>query len=148
MKLPPPPHIADMMRQAPAPPAPTASDKQKERSIDSVRDELGRWRAGRSGNPNGRPAAMAELRRLARGFTELGLWRLIKIIQDDEIAPQVQVQAVSLLFDRGYGRAVQPIEAGLPGDFENMEDTELRAYVKRKAAVIMGALDVEHSSDT
>lgn len=135
------------MRAGPAAPLlPPPEEPQAERSPDTIRDELGRWRPGKSGNPSGRTAVTAELRRLARDFTELGLWRLVKIIQDDKAPPQVQVQAVGLLFDRGYGRPVQPIESGLPGDFESMEDSELRAYVRRQAARIAGTIDGECDS--
>lgn len=93
-----------------------------------TRDDKGRWLPGFAPNPRGRPAAMAELRKLARERTELGFWRLTKILEDDNQPGTTHVAAVSLLWSYGYGRPIQQVEIGKPGSFDEMDDIQLRQY--------------------
>ena len=51
--------------------------------------------------------ASADLRSLARSHTELGIQTLAGIARNST-SDSARVQAVSLLLDRGWGKAVQP----------------------------------------
>lgn len=64
---------------------------------------------GQSGNPGGRPKAVAALRDLvqARGDDLIG--RLMDLAFADETEPRVRIEAIKVLLDRGYGRPPQPI---------------------------------------
>lgn len=57
---------------------------------------------GQSGNPGGRPAVVAEVRRLARMHTGEAIDRLVELMRsaDDRVA----FAAIRELLDRGYGR--------------------------------------------
>ena len=64
---------------------------------------------GQSGNPGGRPKAVAALRDLvqARGDDLIG--KLMDLAFADETEPRVRIEAIKVLLDRGYGRPPQPI---------------------------------------
>lgn len=63
---------------------------------------------GVSGNPGGRPKALAEFAELARNKTKPILERLEKIAleSDDE---QVVIKAAGLIYAYGWGRPAQPL---------------------------------------
>jgi hypothetical protein len=50
------------------------------------------------------------LKSLARGFTEIGVSTLGAYINSPAISPEVKVQAIKIMFDRGWGRPAQSIE--------------------------------------
>lgn len=127
-QLPPPPP-QEPFRLPPAPYQPHQ---------DADRDEKGRWLpGGPSPNPKGRPVVLAELRKLARQHTTMAMDRLVEIIQDDKQLGATRVAAISLLLDRGYGKPVQPIETGAAGAFEEMDDSALDVYIRKKARELL-----------
>ncbi len=86
---------------------------------------------GVSGNPGGRPRVLAEIRALARTYTEPALLALVEIMQrgQNESARVAVAQAV---LDRGWGRPVQALEhsgpegsALLPADLTVLPDAQL-----------------------
>ncbi len=74
-----------------------------------------RFKKGQSGNPGGRPAAIAEVRDLAREQTEKAIEGLASIADDTKAPPAARVAAYNSLLDRGWGRPSQTIS----GDSEN-----------------------------
>lgn len=109
------------------------------------RDAKGRWAPGVTGNPKGRPpTAFAQLKKQTREFTELGLWRLVKILEDDAQPGATHVAAIQLMWNYGYGKPVTQVEIGGPGSFEQMDDAELREYTRRQALKLIMAPVIEH----
>ena len=68
----------------------------------------GRFAPGASPNPGGRPAALAEVRELARQHTTLAIDTLVKIA-DRGKTEMAKIAASNALLDRGWGKATQPI---------------------------------------
>jgi hypothetical protein len=66
-----------------------------------------RFQPGQSGNPNGRPGVIAEIRDLARAKGAAALEVLMTIAEDEEKPAAARVAAASALLDRGYGRPAQ-----------------------------------------
>ena len=68
----------------------------------------GQFRAGASGNPGGRPAALAEVKQLARQHTALAIQKLAHIAEHGH-SEMAQIAAANALLDRGWGRPTQPV---------------------------------------
>ena len=64
------------------------------------------------GTPN---KATADIKALAREFTPKAMQRLVKIIEESDSDAAV-VSAIKEVFDRGYGKAKQPLIGGDEGD--------------------------------
>ncbi len=73
------------------------------------------FKKGQSGNPGGRPKAIAEVRDLAREQTEKSVQALVSIRDSTRAPPAARVAAANSLLDRGWGRPAQTIS----GDPEN-----------------------------
>jgi hypothetical protein len=67
------------------------------------------FKKGQSGNPGGRPKAIAEIRELAREHTGEAVETLMSIMTDPKAAPAARVSAANALLDRGYGKPPQHI---------------------------------------
>ena len=68
----------------------------------------GRWAAGQSGNPGGRPGAVAEVRELARAHTAEAIECLLKEMRNGDTS-HARIAAANAILDRGYGKATQPM---------------------------------------
>ena len=71
-----------------------------------MRDSKGRFEAGVSGNPLGRPRAILSVRDLARSHTDEAIATLAEIMRDPEAPANARISAASELLNRGYGRHV------------------------------------------
>jgi hypothetical protein len=60
--------------------------------------------------PKKKPIDETYLRSLARGYTEQGVRVLGGFVTGEGIEPEIQVQAIKILFDRGWGRPVSKTE--------------------------------------
>ncbi len=102
-------------------------------SPKATRDERGRWLPGYGPNPRGRPVAFAQLKKDIQESTAFHLWRLQTIVEDDAQPGTTHIAAIQLLWAYGYGKPTQKVEVGGPGSFEQMDDDELRRYVRQQA---------------
>jgi len=76
-----------------------------------MRDKNGRWVAGQSANPSGRPKVVGDLRDLAREHTEAALATLVAIMGDETAPPAARVAAAGHVLDRGYGKPAAAVDA-------------------------------------
>ena len=73
-----------------------------------LRGVKGRWLPGASPNPGGRPAALTEVRELARRHTAVAIAKLVKIAERGK-SEMACIAAATALLDRGWGKPTQPI---------------------------------------
>jgi hypothetical protein len=73
-----------------------------------VRLPNGQFPPGASGNPGGRPGALADVRDLAREHTPAAVAKLAHIM-DKGKSEMACIAAASALLDRGWGKPVQPV---------------------------------------
>jgi len=59
-----------------------------------------------------------DLKSLARGYTEKGIQVLGGYINSPEIEPEIKVQAIKIMFERGWGRPNQPVDAKHEGEIK------------------------------
>ncbi len=90
-----------------------------------------RWKKGESGNPGGMPKGMGEVKKLARQYTADAIKCLVDIMSDNDKPSASRVSAATALLDRGYGRPVQQLEVGKPGDFSDMQEHEIDAFISK-----------------
>ena len=81
------------------------------------------FRPGQSGNPTGLPKGVAEVRAAARQHTAAAIATLAEIAASRKAPASARVSAAEALLDRGWGKAVQPVDvndtrplAGVPAD--------------------------------
>lgn len=71
------------------------------------------FKPGQSGNPNGRPKVVTEIRDLARSKGKEAFERIVVLMDDDD--PKVSMAAAKEVLDRAYGKPAQAI-TGPDGD--------------------------------
>ncbi len=82
------------------------------------------WKKGQSGNPGGRPKEVAEVRELARQYTDEAIQTLVTLMQSAKLE-RTRLAAASELLDRGYGRPPQAIDLGGPIQIVNYDSERL-----------------------
>jgi hypothetical protein len=71
-------------------------------------------KGGSSPNPGGRPrGVIADLQREMRGHTALATATLVSICANPEARDSDRIAAAREILDRGHGKALQPISAGI-----------------------------------
>jgi hypothetical protein len=103
------------------------------------------FKPGQSGNPGGRPRAVAEIRDLARQHTETALNALVKIATAGK-SESARVSAATALLDRGYGKPTQPIAGDSDADAINLgivssHQAAIRAIGEAFKVIAAGAND-------
>ncbi len=87
------------------------------------------WKPGVSGNPGGMPKGVGEVKKLARQWTNKAIETLAEIMMDDGQSGPARVSAAEALLNRGYGKPLQQMEVGKPGDFAEMTDDQVDAFI-------------------
>lgn len=70
------------------------------------------FKKGHSGNPGGRPKAVATVMDMARKHTEASIATLVTIRDDMSAVPASRVAAAQALLDRGWGKPAQAVAIG------------------------------------
>ena len=68
---------------------------------------MGVWVKGQSGNPGGRPKILDEVQKLAREQTVANIKALVRVRDSKKSPPAAVVAAVSVIFDRAFGKPRQ-----------------------------------------
>jgi hypothetical protein len=109
---------------------------------------------GVSPNPGGRPAALADVRDLAREHTPAAVAKLASIMENGK-SEMAQIAAATALLDRAWGKATQPIagDDSMPPVGVSVEDREreiaakverAREILKKTFGAVASGADLEH----
>lgn len=96
------------------------------------------FRPGQSGNPGGRPKAIAEVRELARSLTALAVQTLVSIMEHGD-KDAARVAAAQAILDGGWGKAVQALD--MTGHYK----TPMTPARKRRAGQHGSAVGPRHA---
>lgn len=77
-----------------------------------ARDAKGRFQAGISGNPAGRPKTLTEVVELARDFTVESVETMVWIMRHEKKSSAVRARAAEWLVARAWGEPTKPITLG------------------------------------
>ena len=101
------------------------------------------FKKGFSGNPGGRPREVGDLRELAREHTEEALQAIIAVMNDPEAPAAARVAAAGLIWDRGYGKAVQSQEITVR-QILSIEELEAKARAVMDRIRFSGGTVIDH----
>ncbi len=91
-----------------------------------------RFKPGQSGNPGGRPKAVAEVQALARQHTAEAIETLATIMRHKGAPAAARVSAANAIIDRGYGKPAQTvITDSEKRDATDWSRNELVAFLNR-----------------
>jgi hypothetical protein len=93
----------------------------------------GGFQKGKSGNPGGRPRALASVMHEARRHTPEALKRLVKLMKEAK-SESVRLGAIQELLSRGWGRPIQAFQVDgrfLTKKLSEMTSDEIKAFEER-----------------
>ncbi len=74
------------------------------------------------------------LRNYCRLYTLEAIEKLGMLMRGED--PKIALTAAQVLLDRGWGKPVQQMEVGAPGDFTELTDEQLEEFIKETTAQI------------
>ena len=75
------------------------------------RTKTGKFKAGQSGNPGGRPKIPEDVKEATRAACPKAVAVLVELLDDSKAL--IRLEAAKTLLDRGYGKAVQMQDVSL-----------------------------------
>lgn len=105
------------------------------------------FQPGQSGNPGGMPRGVGEVKKLARQWTSKAIETLADIMMDDGQSGPARVSAAEALLNRGYGKPLQQMEVGKPGDFAEMTDDQVDAFIAQTVNELSAAKTKPEDND-
>jgi hypothetical protein len=88
------------------------------------------FKPGQSGNPGGKPKAIIEVAKLAGEYALEAIETLAKIMRKEKATDTARVSAISILLDRGHGKAPQTININRDTNLRDLSDDELLAIAR------------------
>lgn len=116
-------HEANKVNKGAAPTAFVNNAPSANNSGNSAKPWL--FQKGQSGNPSGRPKGQTEMRKLAQEHTAAAIHKLVSIMNNEGAPYADQRGAAEQLLNRAWGKPLQQMEVGKPGDFAEMTDDEV-----------------------
>ena len=105
----------------------------KRRSSDLVQTLINDLVGGpRKGDKN--PDSAWQLRHYCRAYTLEAIEKLALLMRCND--PKLALTAASLILDRGWGKPVQQMEVGQPGDFTDLTDDQLEQFIQETSKAI------------
>lgn len=74
------------------------------------------------------------LRHYFRAYTIESVEKLAMLMRGPD--PKVALAAAQMILDRGWGKPIQQMEVGRPGDFTDLTDEQLEQFIKETSAQI------------
>lgn len=106
---------------------------------DKNTDGLKPWEPGKSGNPSGRPKIPEHILKALRGpLTDLSIKVIRGVLDGSEQGTKVadKIKAAEFVFDRGFGKAVQTIEADVNTTLKPLDTSKLNTAQKDALAAL------------
>ena len=94
------------------------------------RDEAGKFKKGKSGNPGGRPKVPDTVKKMLKSAAPDAVRLLIETISNEGAAMNHRLDAAKEILNRVYGKAAQPIDGELDTTLKIVLEGDLKDYAK------------------
>ncbi len=114
------------------------TDKPAKREKTAIsRGNGGKFLAGVSPNPGGRPKAAIRFRDLARLHDEDALKLVVSVLNNEKASDKDRLSAAQIILDRAHGKvtgeeSVRAEDAEIPEEIRNMTDEQLIESLRQK----------------
>lgn len=111
----------------------------------SNRQPNGRFSAGTSGNPGGRPRSVLVVQLRAQSYSTQALETLAAIMRSKKAPAAARIAAAKELLDRGFGKSAQTVSIDGERVLENLPQEDLEVVLEAvRAALGEDAPDQSH----